>query len=1193
MDHPEGRLIYHTASNVLQFTRLRLSGFKSFVDPAELVIAPGLTGIVGPNGCGKSNLVEALRWVMGESSARQMRAGEMEDVIFGGCTGRPSRNLAEVAISLAGPPDRVPAVLRTAGADHGDDNAEGGGEIELDVRRRIERTKGSNYRVNGREARARDVQLLFADGASGARSAAMVTQGQVTELILARPAERRLLLDEAAGISGIHPRRHEAELRLRAAEANLERLDDVLATLTTQQDHLRRQARQAKRYRTVCAEIRKTEAGILHGRWQAAEAEVAAAACRLERADACVARATGAAADSATRQAEAAAALPALRAAGAEASAAVQTLSVTRDNLEAEARRGDVERDAARRRLDQAAADLARARAGAEDAASSLSRFAAERERLLAASEGEAEARRAGEAAVTAAAARVADIDRRLVAVGEAIAAGEADRAAHARSLAELDDALRRLDGRGEECVRQHRSLSERAASTPAATAVDAAVEEAEAVLERARAGADAAETRRAALARAESEARDELRRTEAALAARRAEIGALERMLASAGDGPGPRLLDALRPEPGWEMALAAGLGDDLSASIDPTQPVHWRALPLLVDAPALPEGVSPLADHVTGPAHAARRLGQIGVVADAEEGLRLQAALRPGQRLVGRGGGLWRWDGFTSAAGAPSPAAALLEQRNRLGELCTDRAACEGEHAAAARRAGDAGAAAAGAREGERVARERARAAEGAAALAREARSMARLALAEVATRLAAVDEAAAAVAAERGEIAARRDEAARALAALPDISGERTNQARLREALGREREREREVRAGFDALCREIQARRRRLDALDRDSAAWSARRDQALAQIAELHDREGAERAELARLEAQPGEIMTRRRALLDALEAAIDRRRQAGDALTVAEAALAEADRDARAADKALAETREERVRAEAAIDQAERAKRECAAVIAERLGVDIAAMADLAGVEKCGGASDDKPSDDGVGGKMEAAERRLERLKRERESMGPVNLRAEDEAAEAADRIASLTEQRQDLTDAIAKLRRGIADLDREGRERLAASFALVDGHFQALFSRLFGGGQAHLALSDADDPLDAGLEIMACPPGKKLQVLSLLSGGEQVLTALALRFAVFLTNPAPICVLDEVDAPLDDANVDRFCTLLGEMARHGTRFLVITHHRMTMARMDRLFGVTMAERGVSQLVSVDLQHAEALRETA
>jgi chromosome segregation protein len=223
---------------------------------------------------------------------------------------------------------------------------------------------------------------------------------------------------------------------------------------------------------------------------------------------------------------------------------------------------------------------------------------------------------------------------------------------------------------------------------------------------------------------------------------------------------------------------------------------------------------------------------------------------------------------------------------------------------------------------------------------------------------------------------------------------------------------------------------------------------------------------------------------------------------------------------------------------------------------------------------------------------LEATERRVDRLQRERETMGPVNLRAEQESNDMDEQINNLKAEREDLIQAIAKLRHGISELNREGRARLLSSFKDVNRHFQDLFVRLFGGGYAHLELTESDDPLDAGLEILASPPGKKLQVLSLLSGGEQALTALALLFSVFLTNPAPICVLDEVDAPLDDANVDRFCTMLEEMAaEEQTRFLVITHHRMTMARMDRLFGVTMSERGVSQLVSVDLQHATELRD--
>ncbi len=283
----------------------------------------------------------------------------------------------------------------------------------------------------------------------------------------------------------------------------------------------------------------------------------------------------------------------------------------------------------------------------------------------------------------------------------------------------------------------------------------------------------------------------------------------------------------------------------------------------------------------------------------------------------------------------------------------------------------------------------------------------------------------------------------------------------------------------------------------------------------------------------------------------------------------------------RAAERALGEAREERVRAEAEQKQSESQATAIADSIAERLDVRPQSLPEIIGTLPTTSCD------------VAAEERRLERLRREREVMGPVNLRADTEEAQLRDQIEELRRQRADLLEAVAKLRRGVAELDREGRERLQAAFAEIDRHFQALFARLFGGGHAHLALTESADPLQAGLEVMASPPGKKLQLMSLLSGGEQTLTALALRFALFLGRPVPICVLDEVDAALDDANVDRFCALLGDLAVAGTRFLVITHHRLTMARMERLFGVTMAERGVSRLVSVDLCQAVQTRRSA
>ncbi|MFQ5954148.1 MAG: chromosome partitioning protein ParA, partial [Kiloniellales bacterium] len=300
-------------------------------------------------------------------------------------------------------------------------------------------------------------------------------------------------------------------------------------------------------------------------------------------------------------------------------------------------------------------------------------------------------------------------------------------------------------------------------------------------------------------------------------------------------------------------------------------------------------------------------------------------------------------------------------------------------------------------------------------------------------------------------------------------------------------------------------------------------------------------------------------------------------------LTRAETALGEADRRLRQAEGELAAAREGRVRLEAEVAQAQERRDTVAERIAERLDCSPEETPEVAGL-----TGDDRLPEPGP------VQARLERLLRERDTMGPVNLRAEQEADELGQQIAGMRAEREDLIAAITRLRQGIAALDREGRERLLASFATVNKHFEELFVRLFGGGRAHLELTGEDDPLQAGLEIMASPPGKRLQVLSLLSGGEQALTATALMFAVFLTNPAPVCALDEVDAMLDDANVDRFCTLLESIARGAaTRFLVITHHRMTMARMDRLFGVTMAERGISQLVSVDLRQAERLKATA
>jgi chromosome segregation protein len=383
--------------------------------------------------------------------------------------------------------------------------------------------------------------------------------------------------------------------------------------------------------------------------------------------------------------------------------------------------------------------------------------------------------------------------------------------------------------------------------------------------------------------------------------------------------------------------------------------------------------------------------------------------------------------------------------------------------------------------------------------------------------------------------------------------------------------------------DSLLAQARGRAQRLQAIDNERQSWTNRKVSAQSQLEQLTERREEAMEELETARALPEEIAERRDALLSQIETSETSRNEAADALAVTEQALADCEREMREAGNALAAAREDRVRIEARVAQAAQSIEEIVTRMREVLDCMPDKVLEIVDLKE----GEELPQRDAI-------DNRLERLKRERDNMGPVNLRADAEARELTEQIETMVSERADLEEAIARLRQGISSLNREGRERLLAAFKEVDTHFRELFVSLFGGGQAHLALTDSDDPLEAGLEIMASPPGKRMQNMSLLSGGEQALTATSLLFAVFLTNPAPICVLDEVDAPLDDSNVERFVKLVNEIsASSGTRFLIITHNPVSMAAMERLFGVTMGERGVSQLVSVDLAQAELIKESA
>ncbi len=1154
---------------MLRFSKLRLTGFKSFVDPTELHIEPGLTGVVGPNGCGKSNLVEALRWVMGETSAKQMRGSGMEDVIFGGTAERPARNIAEVVLNLDNAERSAPAQFNEF--------------EELDISRRIEREKGSTYRVNGKEMRAKDVQLLFADSATGARSTAMVSQGRIGAVINAKPAQRRSLLEEAAGITGLHSRRHEAELRLRGAETNLERLEDILATLEVQMQGLKKQSRQANRYRNLSDHIRKAEATLYHLRWIAASEELDNHRAELKEASARVEDLTRLAATASTAQAEAATHLPSLRQMEAEAAAELHRLTVARDGLEAEEQRIAEAHQEAEKRLEQISADIEREKVLAKDATEAIGTLDEERNTITAAQQGEEESGRVAGEELAEANEAAQILDDELTALTEQFAGDEARRASLKRTLDDLTHRTERLKARAADAEEQ-RIRVETDAIDPAQLA------EAEAYLQNQHTARENARNRAEAAHQARNEAAETI---SSSVSAQHAAQSTLTRLLAEeqaladvlkAGDSDEwSAMIDEVTVNPGFEAALGAALGEDLSASTEEPAPIRWRTLNPFSHPTSLPEGVEPLSLYVKGPAALERCLGQIGIVNEEAEGTRLADELKQGQCLVSREGAMWRWDGYTVSAGAQTAAAARLEQRNRLNTIRDSLSDARADVAAAEAAVEKARTNADQAQTIEKEARADANTADTAYGQARESLTDLKEKAAHHSSRLSALIETAESIKTDIEEAEAGTIESRSALAALPDPETARDKITALRADLAERRTVQVERQSAFDTLVRAAEDRRRRLGDIERELDNWKQRNEGALHQIDQLSERQQSETGEIERLAALPEEIEEKRGVLVSQIHNSENKRKEAADKLAVAETNLAEADKALRQAEAELAAARENRIRFQGLVEQAEQAADGIVERVLDKLDATPDQLFEIAGMVE----GKDLPE-------LEASERKVERLIRERDTMGPVNLRAEQETKELAEQLETLETERADLIEAIEKLRKGIAELNREGRQRLLESFREVDKHFQELFVRLFGGGRAHLALTDSDDPLEAGLEIMASPPGKRLQVLSLLSGGEQALTALALLFGVFLTNPAPICVLDEVDAPLDDANVDRFCTMLDEMAHSGaTRFLIITHHRLTMARMDRLFGVTMSERGVSQLVSVDLNNAEELRKTA
>ena len=860
----------------MKFKKIKILGFKSFVDQTDIDIEEGLTGIVGPNGCGKSNVVESLRWCMGETSPKSMRGSGMEDVIFSGTADRPARNNAEVTIFLDNKDRNAPAEFNN--------------DEEIQIKRKIEIERGSEYRINGKEVRARDVQRLFADLSTGAHSPSLISQGRVGALINAKPIDRRAVLEEAAGISGLHSRRHEAELKLKGAESNLQRLKDIMRQLNTQINNLQKQAKQAEAYKSISEEITRLEGIVTYLKWYNLKESFEKSDTDLKSSEQLIQKYTLEVSQATNDQAKANEKIQPLREKEIEAAAKLNRINLERESLDKEEER-----------------------------------------------------------------------------------------------IKELKKSL-------EQTIQQNIGDYER-------------------------------------------------------------EQYQLENAL---------RDLDALNVKK-----------DDLTAEISIDDFDNEQIKDLKEEKKQLEDQINDLEENI-------EKYNSIKQSKRDE----WQKALINEENLKSRESTLKEVEGYDD----PNKWTQIFSEKfyRNLSEISEKVVKAE-ELSADSRKSYD---------------------------------------------------------------------------KASNDAKDAVTMSMQLREDLRQKdvEEKHSDWNYEYQRLSKNIQSSKN---------------------QINELKQRRIKSEEELKKITNRPEEIAQKRGQLIETKGFAETERQYAADRLAEADNELKKYENKLRKAQNDLANVRESKGRTEATKELAESRLSELESESIEKYNCKPDSIITKLSI------SEDLET---LQNNFERNETRLERLKQQRDTLGVVNLRADLETKEIEQELEKMNSEKTDLETAIKKMRESIEELNKEGRTRLLKAFDVVNNHFKDVFVQLFNGGKAHLELVDSDDPLEAGLEMMVSPPGKKLQSMSLLSGGEQALTAMSLIFAVFLTNPSPICVLDEVDAPLDDANVERFCNLLDDIAdKTNTKFLIITHHALTMSRMDRLFGVTMAERGVSQIVSVDLKKAEEI----
>ena len=1142
----------------MKFKSIRISGFKSFLEPTEIDLNEGLTGIVGPNGCGKSNIVEAMKWVMGENSARQMRGEGMDDVIFSGSNERPARNFAEVTIKLDNTEKKAPASFNQFD--------------EIEISRKIEREKGSTYRVNSKQVRARDVQLIFADTATGARSSGIVSQGRISQIIEYSLEDRRIILEEAANIKGLHNRRHEAELKLNGATDNLSRLLDIENTYNEQLIELEKQGRKAARYRSVGDRLRKAEASLFLSLLNTAEKEFDELETKFEKSKNNVEEAQINLSKNTKSKLEIFNKLPELRKIETEKAAILQSLNISKIRLEEEEATSKFTLNNVLNQITQIETDIKREIEIKDDANKTIANLLLEKDKLQLDTKDFTTKKNDASKKVNELKIKSEDADAKLSSINSEIFSIKSDKSDLENRINNLKEKIKNSeDQKSQFNITEDKKLIDE--YNKKRVNIEKLIRE---------------ESNKLKLIKKQLETKENLNinlkekkgKIDYDLNVMRADLHSLSSLLGY--DEFKNNTLEATIDDIGnLQDAIGSVLGETILAPVksdnsDEQNISYWKEITAKFEE-KLPKGATPIISKIKKNSILDIALIGIGIVENEKTALKLQKELSFGQALTTLKGGLWRWDGYVQPLGVQNSYSERLQQITKLRNLQDELPSKEKEEVTIVNEIN----------QNELELKKffgTTKEIESKINLLNNELNDTKLSISSLDSKINSSNI----LLKEHQNIL---DTSQKELVDLETLSKKSLNlptlladELKIRNAADQCRNELTDAMAAEQQIRNQESYQQRNLMQINNQKNDWENRKDEAETRIKSLKERLDNLKEDKSRLEKLPDNFVEKANELNIKIETAEQKRNLAADKLVQTETLLNEAEKLEKSSEQNLASFREDMIKVEAALNLASTKIENIEDRVYEKLRVKSKQLKEIVNL------SDNEELNTSI----ETLEKTVQRLLNERESLGAVNLRAEEEMNEMRQKIELMSKERVDLELAIEKLKSGIFELNKEGRQRLKDSFELVNKNFKNLFKELFGGGDAELKLVGDDDPLKAGLEILASPPGKKMQLLSLLSGGEQALTAISLIFSVFLCNPAPICILDEVDAALDDSNVSRFCNLLDKIVDETeTYFLVVTHHRLTMAKMNRLFGVTMEQKGISRLVSVDLEQANKIKDIA